>query len=208
MTMPISGNVDQVAGSRPSRTFNVGDAMILVAGTAFLLAFGRWQHLAYLLGQIGGLCRTIAAYNSSFTSAQRAIWQEQLASYWSTVCWYGLQLSEGLLLALVPTFLLVRFRRPRPPIRALLRQPGTVASLAFVFGVVWVTGWLHRLFLGKFNYWTANSVAAGCAVAVAWALLALSRKWEAEPSWVDRLGRVLGAVAIANGLLVVAWFGI
>jgi len=40
MTSPTSGLTDPIVGPRPYRKFNVGDAMILVAGAAFLLAFG------------------------------------------------------------------------------------------------------------------------------------------------------------------------
>jgi hypothetical protein len=44
--------------------------------------------------------------------------------------WYGFQVIEVLVLSLTPAFLLVRLRRPRPSIRAMLRQPGTAAGLA------------------------------------------------------------------------------
>jgi len=139
---------------------------------------------------------------------QRKLWWDDIEAYGSTVVWYIMLVSEGLLLSLVPTLLLVRLIRPRPSMRVRLRQPGIVAGLAFVFGVIWVRGWLHHLFVGRFDDRTAISFSAGCTVAIAWGNLAGSRKWQAEPSWIDRLGRVLGAVAIGNGLLVVARYGI
>src|SRR4051812_32977827 len=104
------------------------------------------------------------------------------------------------------TFLLVRLRRPRPSILSLPRQPGTAAGLAIAFGLFWVTGWLHRLFFGKFHDATLTAVSVGGTVAVAWALLALSRRWQAEPGWVERFGRLIGFVAIANALFVIAAF--
>ena len=89
-------------------------------------------------------------------------------------------------------FLLMRVRRPRPPIRALLRQPGTVAGLAVTFGLILVAGWMHFLFFGRLIDGTVTPIAVGGTVALAWTCLALVRRWEAEPSWVDRMGRLLG----------------
>jgi hypothetical protein len=43
----------------------------------------------------------------------------------------------------------------------------------------------------------AGPGTGGFAVAVAWATLALVGRWEPEASWVDRLGRALGAGWIA-----------
>ena len=40
---------------------------------------------------------------------------------------------------------------------------------------------------------------AGWAVAVSWLMLAISGRWRAEPSWVDRWGRVLGCTWIFIG---------
>jgi hypothetical protein len=32
------------------------------------------------------------------------------------------------------------------------------------------------------------------ATPLAWFFLAVTRRWAAEPSWIDRLGRILGAL--------------
>jgi hypothetical protein len=45
-------------------------------------------------------------------------------------------------------------------------------------------------------------------VALAWTCLAAGRKWETEPSWLDRMGRLLGAMAITVGVLAFSVFGI
>jgi hypothetical protein len=45
-------------------------------------------------------------------------------------------------------------------------------------------------------------------VALSWIFLAASRLWAAEPSWVDRMGRLIGAGAIAVALLALTQFGI
>lgn len=39
-------------------------------------------------------------------------------------------------------------------------------------------------------------VAIGHAIVAAWSILAISGRWKAEPTWTDRLGRVLGATWI------------
>jgi hypothetical protein len=109
---------------------------------------------------------------------------------------------------MTPTFLLMRLRPPRPPIRATLRQPGTVAALAVAFGYLWVVGWLHLLFFSRLKDRCVPAVAVGATVTVAWLILAVSRQWSAEASWVDRLGRLIGVVAIAVGLLTFIQFGV
>ena len=38
------------------------------------------------------------------------------------------------------------------------------------------------------------STLGGFAVAVAWATLALTRRWRPDPTWPDRLGRLVGLV--------------
>ncbi len=35
-------------------------------------------------------------------------------------------------------------------------------------------------------------------VVLAWVVLAASRQWQAEPSWIDRAGRALGVLWIAT----------
>jgi hypothetical protein len=63
-------------------------------------------------------------------------------------------------------------------------------------------------FFGRIIDGTVKTTFAGGTVALAWACLALARRWEAEPSWVDRLGRFLGMTAISAGLLALLKFGI
>ncbi len=196
-----------VATAAPARKFGVADAMILVVGLSLALAAGL--KLFVLFGELVFLlCRTIADYNSPFFAKRPGFWWTQVARHWSSVLFYGVRIFEFFLLGMTPAFLLVRLRRPRPAIRALLRQPGTVAALAIVFGQVWVTGWLHRLFFGRLTDPTVTAVAVGGTVTLAWALLALSRKWEGERSWVDRMGRLLGVGAIVTGAIAYSVFGI
>jgi hypothetical protein len=192
------------------RRFSVYDLMILIAGIALLLTYNL-HNILYLLQHLASLCESNAAYygliSAKRTTPPRSL-TRHVASHWSDVLWYVVQSSEQLILIIATVLLLMRMRRPRPPLRALLRQPGTVACLAVTFGLIWVTGWLHRLFFGRRIDGTVTAIAVGGTVALAWTCLALSRRWKAESSWVDRLGRLLGAMAIAVGILALSAFGI
>ncbi len=198
---------DAAAGSKPKRDFGVSDAMAVIAGIA-LATWGGSRLVVNLVQQAIWLCRTIADYKTPLYVRAPQLWRQQIAMAWSTVLWYAFQVFEVLVLSMTLSFLLMRLRPPRPPIRDLLRQPGTVAGLAVTFGYFWVTGWLHRLFFGRIIDQCATAVAVGLTVAVAWLILALCRQWAAEPGWVDRMGRLIGAAAIAVGLLAFAQFGI
>jgi hypothetical protein len=158
------------------RRFGVYDLMILIAGIALLLTYNAHNILS-LLQQLTALCKTIAAYYG-FISAKPygppQFLMRTMATYWSTVLWYVVQSSEQTILIITPVFLLMRMRRPRPPIRVLLTQPGTVAGLAVPLGLIWVTGWLHRLFFGRIIDGTVTAIAVGGTVALAWTCLACS----------------------------------
>jgi hypothetical protein len=41
--------------------------------------------------------------------------------------------------------------------------------------------------------WITISTRNAYAIAGAWTLLALSRRWKPDPGWIDRLGRLLGS---------------
>ena len=195
----------------PARKFGVYDSMILIAGIALLLTYGQ-HNFSSLFEQFVALCKTIAVYFGFISSNVYQLLPQNLmksmGTYWSTLLWYGVQASEQLILIMTPVFLLMRVRQPRPSIHVLLRQPGTVAGLAMAFGLIWVTGWMHRLFFGRIIDGTVTPVAVGSTVALAWACLALSRRWEAEMSWVDQIGRVLGSAAIAVGVIAFFVFGV
>jgi hypothetical protein len=51
-------------------------------------------------------------------------------------------------------------------------------------------------------------IAAGGSVVVIWIILALGRKWIAEPSVADRVGRLLGVTAIVAALVGLVVFQI
>jgi hypothetical protein len=95
-------------------------------------------------------------------------------------------------------FLIVRLRRPRPALRSLICQPGFVACAAPVV-IVLATMPLALLPLSGLAGQVIEVVAQVLLVVtapLAWALLIATRRWNPEPSWIDRLGRILGVLGI------------
>jgi hypothetical protein len=98
---------------------------------------------------------------------------------------------------LLPAFLIVRLRRPRPSLRSLICQPGFVACATPVV-IVLATMPLVLLPLSGL----AEVIGIGAqvllvvAAPLAWLFLIATRRWNAEPSWIDRLGRILGTLGM------------
>ena len=125
------------------RRFGIYDVMVLIAGVALLFAFEN-SKIRKLIQQFVELWKAIAAYFGFLPASP--YWPPQfltkaIATYWSGVVWYGVQAAELLILVMTAVFLLMRVRQPRPPLRALLRQPGTIAGLAVTLGLIFVAGW-------------------------------------------------------------------
>ena len=76
------------------------------------------------------------------------------------------------------------------------------------FGLIVVAGWMHFLFFGRLIDGTVIPIAVGGTVALVWTCLALVRRLEAEPSWLDRMGRLLGATAIVVGVIAFLAIGL
>jgi hypothetical protein len=133
--------------------------------------------------------------------------------------------SEFLLLAtpsavsMTLALLVLRLRRPRPVWRRLARQPGLMACLALVvaWGCSVVFTVLHLIAVDGFSIEAAGGQFAdtfswlevfskvgrmlgGFAVAICWSTLAVGGRWRAEPSWIDRLGRIVGVAWIVMGM--------
>lgn len=141
-------------------------------------------------------------------------------------------LAKVLVVAFVPSaaslslaVLALRLRRPRSRWRRMIRQPGLIACLAALGGLA--VGLVYTAFNvlenarmitrppGEVPYasdptnWIltfdwSGPLPAGFAVAVAWSTQALVGRWRAEPSWIDRLGRLVGVGWMALG--VAGWY--
>jgi hypothetical protein len=203
-----SENTSPLPAAAP-RKFGVGDLMIIIGGIAVLIVYGR-THFIALAQQVYGLCFAFAGGYGLISPgpAGKRNLLNMIPEYWNGVVWEAVQVAELLILSSMFAVLIMRLRRPRPPVYVLLRQPGTIAGLAGAFSVVVVLGWLHRLYFGRLVEATVAPVAVGATVALAWTCLALRCTWAAEPTWLDRLGRFLGAAAITNGLIALWLYGI
>lgn len=134
--------------------------------------------------------------------------------------WWASYLAAvmGFLVAWTPTVLILRSRRPRPPLRRLTRQPGFAAGLAGTSVVLLGALAIGLLALVRFarrgmavraglplrppnSAWWLGVVlhfgaVVGPAVIGAWLLLAFSGRRRPSGGWLDLLGRALGTAWI------------
>jgi hypothetical protein len=171
-----------------ARRFTLLDGMLLVASLA--LALTCWK-----------------AVGPHMCAPYRAGWGRFLTATPSFVL--------PLTLMLVPLGLLA----PRPPWRRLWRSPGWNVGVAIVIALPvcvmrdapLIVSWMRRP-SGSYSEWESEyqliSIlleypwVATSTVAAAWAILALSRRWRSDRSWVDRLGTVYGVYWIAHPFLI------
>jgi hypothetical protein len=109
-------------------------------------------------------------------------------------------------LALTLALWLLRLKQPRPRLRHVFRQPGlaactttlvfTIANLLSFFIHITINNTFPSFDSDDLLLWMRIGMVpiflSGGAVAAVWIVLWLSESWRAEPSWIDRAGRVLG----------------
>ena len=125
-------------------------------------------------------------------------WQDRVLDTTRLVAGYALMIVSVLVTIL-------RLRPPRPPLRRVIWRPGAAACLAaaaygFLFNVMVVA---NQLWGGRFPdrsleswiWWifAAPDDTFALIVAVVWGMLAIAGRWRSEPSWIDRLGRLVGS---------------
>jgi hypothetical protein len=187
------------------RRFAIGDAMIVVALAACLFAAFSQSVVPNRIGMYArnapGLVRYLYLGGPLDSLPFRGLTRPAMVDYLRrTPATILGEVGLPLLPLSTLAFLLFRLRKPRPPWRDLLRQPGSVGVLAAVLAV----------FVEVDLRWfevpipTPMPLNIGLAVAASWLVLGVSGRWRAEPSWVDRLGLVLGACWIVLGLSVAA----
>ncbi len=174
---------------RQRRPFRVGDAMILIIALALGLALAR-----------------PAIFSLAFKIRSVPV------NYFRTLG-NALTLARNLniivlsfLFFLLPAFVIVRLKRPHAPLRSLICQPGFaacappcavfLASLPFAF--LGVPGPAGRII--DFS----SRVLLTAAAPLAWVCLIATRRWNPEPSWIDRFGRVLGVLWMVS--VPAIWF--
>lgn len=97
---------------------------------------------------------------------------------------------------------------PRASFPRLARQPGAVACFVATLTISILAAWVASVHLFRpgryhrpFGLW-GYCLYVSFAVISGWSCLALSGRWRAEPSWVDRAGRLIGMVWIGSLIIV------
>lgn len=156
------------------RRFNLGDAMILVAAAALMLAS---------LPEAPDPIRTFRDIPTG--SLQPYLSLVVVSARFLFIPW----------LCLTAGYVVCRLARPRPPWRRLREQPGFVAVAAALALAAWNVVWLilynrRRGSLGADLWEIIPSIPP--AVIGSWIALWLVGRWAPEPGWIDRLGRGIG----------------
>lgn len=188
------------------RTFQLLDAILIIAALAVGLAMARaYDHFAdfHLISPMSPPSPEV------FRRSELVPWDYLV---------FGEQIVGPAVLVWTLAFVVLRLRQPRPRLRRLFRQPGmagcaTVLTVMPIFlfwkilgQMVWASGEFEGQGVG---YWFPEAFKeslfwVGSSVVAVWLNLALSRRCAAEPSWIDRLGRVLACYWIVVPILSMA----
>jgi hypothetical protein len=161
-----------------SRPFSLSDAMSLIIALALGLAVARPA-----IALIENAVRLVP--QNHFRTMAGAI---QLAWILNTIV-------LSFLFFLLPTFLILRLKRPRAPLRSIIGQPGFAAcavSVAVVLALLPIE--LLPAGLARQIMEITAPVLMTTAAPLAWLSLIATRRWDPEPSWIDRLGRIFGGL--------------
>ena len=170
------------------RPFAVLDAMILVAATALGFSLTSPDALTDLQQIWREHPETNLFRMFTITSGVRS-----LASVW--LAW---TFALGIL----------RLRRPRPPLRELADQPGSIVAVViltmFLLALASNLGETALAMIGhdppdQFPWYRLRPmlmwqilILGPPALIGGWLTLGISGRWQPESSWIDRMGRVLG----------------
>jgi hypothetical protein len=179
--------------------FRVTDAAILVAATAAGLVASKALCAWLVIDPIENLRQAYTNLDS----------QAELSEALETLIFVVPPVVAAWSVATIP----IRLMGPRPRFRRLARQPGVVASFALVLSLTFTAlPWVSLLLRDAnpsaiHDGWILVAlVSPALAVLASWMALAASGAWRAQPDWVDRFGRVLGAYWILLGLFVLTCF--
>ncbi len=197
---------------RMKRRFQITDAIVLVAATGCGLAgcrFWMWSSKIDL---------------DNFWPTEN---EPLLEAIWSIAL--GLIPIESImLLSWTMAILLLRLRPARPRRRHLWCQPGFLACVATILVFAWKGAGVGLYIVGqvltanpaKFSEITFGDIIydltfmlisfpldtqadVGAAILLIWLVTWASGRCRPEPSWVDRAGRVLGAIWVCTALFAV-----
>lgn len=190
------------------RRFRVADIMILVAATAIGCAFSQGISAA-----TGGELSWQAVYKDVTEVLRGPPFEGWLLTYLHLLTEFVVQTSP-FIASWTVAFMAIRLLGPRPRWRRVARQPGMIAACASLlslalFGSIILGAMLASTFSGYApDFFTVTEAVyfshlfVSMSILVSWMTLLLGRRWRAEPSWIDRLGRALAVSWIVGGLLV------
>ncbi len=184
----------------PRRRFHLGDGLILIAALALtlsILVFTNWfaripRRVSFWWDARPKFVGGFPSFLAWGPSAHMAVYQ---------IVDEFVQLLTSVLVGLTLVQPFLRLRRPRPPLRDLVRQAGFVVCLAVIVGTLIVVDleWVVRIDVA----WRAILASAPLLF---WPVLGLP-PWRSEASWIDRLGRAVGwgwIVAIASATVLIS----
>jgi hypothetical protein len=179
----------QVLDRRPQ----LADVMIAIATVAFALFVdlpGAIDVLEYHVGSTIDLSGGIAPLDAWWWYRLTGV----LFGFFGLADALAIDLFDLLPRLLLPASLCLLFMRllhPRPDRRALFTQPGWLASLAVIVGVLLIPS-------AEFYFLVdLPQITPSLMVALAWLALSASGNWRPERSWLGRAGRLVGALWIA-----------
>lgn len=178
--------IEELTFRHPQPKMSVLDLMVLVLATSVAAWVGRMGLVPW--------CTVFFSIDSQ-SWANHPVW---LSWHWGSLL---LRHTQPLVAAMTLAAFALRLRRPN--FRRLVRQPGfaacSSASLALLVGGGLNYATTQRTFVPGAEACGYTLVVLmphgsepGLAVAASWLLLGLGRRWQAEPSWIDRLGRIAG----------------
>jgi hypothetical protein len=173
------------------RRFNVGDGLILIAAFAVTISLLRSEGwFDRFPGRVRIWANTFSGVlgTSPWDFSSLWMWMSRGPARMAvaTVIDELLQLLCSVLVGLTLVQPLMRLRSPRPLSRDLVRQSGFVVCLAVILGTfIFVDLWWFKI-IGDSLIFVQAAV-----LLLLWPVLGLP-PWNAERSWIDRLGRAVG----------------
>jgi hypothetical protein len=177
------------------RRFTILDGMIVVLGVALWLV------------QIRGWMRDSAYEQIRLQPPVTS--NRSIADF--AVSFFALSIKY-LVVTLTLTYMILRLRRPRPPVWDLCWQPGMLTSLIVLsYHLVLSLCFLVSHVIHSILYLTLNPLFGdrsefhylpGFLVACGWGAAKLMGQFRPEPGWIEWLGRALGLGWMTAGILL------
>ena len=163
------------------RPFGLADAMIFVIAVGLGLAVAR-PAIALIFDAIA------SDWRWRFTTLGGAVSLGRMLNI----------VLLNFLFFLLPAFLIVRLRRPRPSLYAIAGQPGFIGCatpIAIILALMPLP-LLSPSEQAEHVIEITGQVLLVIAAPLAWAFLIATRRWNPQPTWIDRLGRILAVLGI------------